>query len=299
MFGGIALGSMIGPLYGCEGKSENDAEKEDIDSAMGDSTPAKSLSLPAFGIQLWTVKEAMAQNPKATLEKLASYGYNQIESFDGEQGMWWGMKPGEFASFIEDLDMKVVASHCNMKENLEQKAAEAAEIGLTYLIDPYEGPQENLAAYRKLAQDFNRYGQVCKGAGVRFAYHNHDYSFTEMEGQMPHKLFMDETDPELVDFEMDMYWVVTAGEDPVKWLKDYAGRWKLCHIKDRMKEAPASEAQASTQLGTGMIDYGKILSAAKEQGMEYFIVEQERFDNSDPLKSSEENARYMADTYSA
>ncbi|MFA0964094.1 sugar phosphate isomerase/epimerase family protein [Roseivirga sp. BDSF3-8] len=293
--GGVALGGLMAPLYSCENKSGNSADNT-ADSTATDSADAVAMSAIApFGIQLWTVKEAMAEDPKGTLEKLASYGYKQIESFDGEQGMWWGMSHTDFAAYIQDLGMKVVASHCNFKENAEQKAAQAAEIGLAYLVDPWEGPQEDLAAYRKLAEDFNRYGKICQDAGLGFAYHNHDYSFKEIEGEVPHKLFMEETDPELVDFEMDIYWVVTAGEDPVKWLRDYPGRWKLCHIKDRMKSAPESEAQASTQLGTGMIDYGNILKAAQDNGMEYYIVEQERFDGSSPLESSKENAEFMAD----
>jgi sugar phosphate isomerase/epimerase len=217
LLGGITLGGLMAPLYSCETNSgtsaETDADTTATEPAAGQDP---KLTLPAFGIQLWTVKELMAQDPKGTLEKLASYGYNQIESFDGEKGMWWGMKPDEFSSFIDGLGMKLVASHCNVKENLEQKAAEAAGIGLAYLIDPYEGPQENPDAYRRLAENFNRYGQVCKDAGVGFSYHNHDYSFKEVEGVMPQKLLMDETDPGLVDFEMDIYWVVTAGEDPVQ-----------------------------------------------------------------------------------
>ena len=102
---------------------------------------------------------------------------------------------------------------------------------------------------------------------------------------------MNETDPNLVDFEMDMYWVVTAGEDPVAWCKKQPGRYKLGHVKDRM--ANTEEREATCTLGTGIIDYASIAPAVKEAGMEYLIVEQERYDGTTPLKSVQDDAEYM------
>jgi sugar phosphate isomerase/epimerase len=104
---------------------------------------------------------------------------------------------------------------------------------------------------------------------------------------------MDNTNPDLVDFEMDIYWVVTGGADPVDYLTKYANRFRLCHIKDRLKTATAEETQASCNLGTGSIDFAKILKVAQDQGMQYFIVEQERYDDSTPLESAEVGAAYL------
>lgn len=247
--------------------------------------------LENFGIQLWTVKEAMLENPKEVLRQLASYGYTQVESFEGEKGMFWGMKNTEFRDFVEDLGMKLIASHASVEEDLEAKAGQAAEIGMLYLIDPYEGPQESLDDFKRMAERLNQYGEICQKQGVKFAYHNHDYTFQELEGVVPQELLLEQTDKDLVDYEMDIYWVVTAGADPQAYLRDYPGRFKLGHVKDRM--AGASDPFASTQLGTGIINYPAILQTAIANGMEYFIVEQERFEGSTPLESSRENAQFM------
>jgi sugar phosphate isomerase/epimerase len=102
---------------------------------------------------------------------------------------------------------------------------------------------------------------------------------------------MDNTDPALVDFEMDIYWVVTAGQDPVEWFKKYPNRFRLCHVKDRMKNT--KEHDASCILGQGMIDYPKILKKASKNGLQYYIVEQERYDNSTQLDSAKADAAYM------
>jgi sugar phosphate isomerase/epimerase len=114
-----------------------------------------------------------------------------------------------------------------------------------------------------------------------------------MEGQLPQDILMQGTNKDTVDFEMDIYWVVTAGADPIAWFNKYPGRWKLCHVKDRRKGAEAKDHDASVDRGTGSIDFKKILKAGKSKGLEYFIVEQERYDNSTPLKSAETDAAYM------
>jgi len=103
---------------------------------------------------------------------------------------------------------------------------------------------------------------------------------------------MDNTDPALVDHEMDIYWVVTGGADPIEYLKKYSNRFRLCHIKDRIKNA-GEEQKASCNLGTGMIDYPKILKVAKDHGMKYFIVEQELYDDSTPLQAAKIGAEYL------
>ena len=104
---------------------------------------------------------------------------------------------------------------------------------------------------------------------------------------------MQNSNPELVDFEMDIFWVEVPGEDPITWLQKYPNRFRLCHIKDREKGAKKGDGETSTDLGTGSIDYKKILRVAKENGMEYYIVEQEKYTNSTPLKSAQVDADYL------
>lgn len=246
--------------------------------------------LPAFGLQLWTVKEDMARDAKDTLKKIASYGYNQVESFEGAEGMFWGMKNTGFKKYMDELGMKIISSHCEIGKDFERKAAEAAEIGMKYLICPWKGPQKSIDDFKKFADEFNKCGETCRKNGIRFAYHNHDYSFKAINGEIPQDVMMKSTDKNLVDFEMDIYWVVAAGEDPKAWFAKYPGRFKLCHVKDLGKTAKGHE---SVQLGKGTIDFASILKDGTSKGLSYYIVEQEAFTGSNPLDSARVDAGYM------
>lgn len=257
------------------------------------SSKSEAEATNTFGLQLYTLRDDLPNDPKGILKQVSSFGYKQIEGYEGPQGLFWGMGHKDFKSYMDDLGMAYVASHCAWQEDLETKAAQAGEIGMKYLICPYLGSQDNLDAFKKFAAQFNQAGEICKKHGLRFAYHNHAYSFKPVEGQLPQDVMMNETDPALVDFEIDMYWVADAGADIEAWLKKYEGRFKLCHVKDRMKNADPTASNNSCTLGEGSIDFPELLKVANKNGVEYFIVEQERYDNTTPLKAVADNAAYM------
>ena len=257
------------------------------------SPTAAAKKLKNFGIQLWSVRDDLGKDPKGVLKQLASYGYKQIESFEGAKGMFWGMTNTEFKTYMDELGMKIIASHCDISKDFEKKAADAAAIGMKYLICPWKGPQKDIDAFKKFAEEFNQKGEICKKNGIRFAYHKHDYSFVNMNGELGQDVMMKNTDPKLVDFELDMYWVVAGGQDIVTWLNKYPRRFRLCHVKDRKKGAPATEKDASVVVGTGSIDYAKILKTARKQGMEYYIIEQEKWEGTTPMGAAQANANYM------
>lgn len=273
----LAVTAITGKLIGCNSSSQ-----------FGGGT-----TLNEFGLQLYTLRDVFPKDPRGVLKQVADMGYKQVESFEGRQGMFWGMTNKEFKKYMDDLGMKIVSSHTDISKDLERKATEAGEIGMKYLLTPYIGPQKTIDEYKKFAEKFNQAGEICKKAGLKFAYHNHDYSFKVVEGQIPQEVMMKNTDPTLVDYEMDIYWVVTAGEDPVKWFEKYPDRFRLSHIKDRKKNAPPSEADASCILGQGQIDFAKILKAGKKNGLKYYIVEQERYDNTTSLIAAKEDAVYL------
>jgi len=257
------------------------------------SFAGESAKLKNFGIQLWSVRDDLAKDPKGVLKQLASYGYKQIESFEGGKGIFWGMSNTEFKAEMDKLGMKIISSHCDINKDFEKKAAEAAAIGMKYLICPYKGPQKDLDAFKKFADEFNQKGEICKKNGIRFAYHNHDYSFATMNGEMGQDVMMKNTDASLVDFELDMYWVVAAGQDIETWLKKYPKRFRLCHVKDRKKGAPLTDKDESVVVGTGSIDYPRILKTAKKLGMEYYIIEQEKWEGTTPMQAAQADAVYM------
>ncbi|MEX0663123.1 MAG: TIM barrel protein [Balneolaceae bacterium] len=242
-----------------------------------------------FGVQLYTLRDVIPNDPEGILRQLSEFGYKQIESYDGPMGIYWGMGNTGFKQYMDDLGMTMVSSHANVFEDFERKADEAAEIGMDYLICPYVGPQETMDDFRELADQFNEIGEVANNAGIRFAYHNHDYTFVELEGELPQDVLMERTDSDLVDYQLDIYWVVAAGEDPAAWFQKYPGRFTSCHVKD----ISSGDEPESTILGTGEIDYPEVLSVAKENGMEYYIVEQEAYSGTTPMDAVRENAEYM------
>jgi sugar phosphate isomerase/epimerase len=280
--GNLAAGIALAPLA-C--KLMPKETKEVADAAKG--------GLDKFGLQLYSLRDDMPKDPMGVLKQVSSFGYRQIESYEGAKGMFWGMSNTDFKKYMDDLDMTIVASHCDISKDFEKKAAEAAAIGMKYLICAWVGPQKSLDDFKRIAEDFNAKGEICKKNGIRFAYHNHDYSFKELEGQVPQTVMMDIADPALVDFEMDIYWVVTGNQDPEAWMKKYKNRFRLCHVKDRTKTPVENNGRNSVDLGTGVIDFSKILKTAKANGMEYFIVEQEAYPNGTPLEAAKVGAEYM------
>lgn len=265
---GIALAGVSNQLMGCSAGAKLDGYNK------------------TFGLQLYSLRDDLPKDPKGILKQVASFGYKQIESYEGAKGIFWGMKNTEFKSYMDSLGMQIISSHCAYTVDFERKADEAAAIGMKYLMCPHLGPQKDLDTFKKFAATFNKAGEICKARGMRFAYHNHDYSFKKVEGQFPQDVMMQESDKSLVDFEMDMYWVVTAGENPIDWFKKYPNRFVLGHVKDRRNNQTAT-------LGTGTIDYPTILQAAKKAGMKYFIVEQEQYEGTTPIAAAKDDAEYM------
>jgi sugar phosphate isomerase/epimerase len=276
----LAITVVTGKLYGCNssfmiGGSEN---------------------LKQFGLQLYTVRDVLPKDPKGILKQIAAMGYKQIEGYEGDQGIFWGMKNTEFKKYMDELGMQFISTHCNIDKDFERKADEAAEIGMKYLICPSLPAENKMTAddYKKAASTFNQKGEICKSRGLRFAYHNHDQAFVQRPTAfIAEEVLLKNTDPSLVDFEMDIYWVVTGGQDPINWIKNYPNRFTLCHIKDRKKNIPLSEREASVDVGTGSIDFPKILHVAKKYGMKYYIVEQEKYEGTTPLASAKADAEYL------
>jgi len=286
--GTLTAGTLILPQFGCK-NGTTDSKKNTTSTTI--NLPKPGLS--QFGIQMYTLRDDFPKDPKGVLKKVAGLGFKQIEGYEGKNGLFWGMGNKDFKKYLDDIGLKMVSSHCDIKNDFETKVVQAAEIGMEYLVCPWVGPQKSMDDWKKVTDNFNACGELCKKHGIKFAYHNHAYTFKAFTGMIPHHFIMDNTDPDLVDHEMDIYWVVTGGADPIEYLTKYSNRFRLCHVKDRLKTAKADEREASCDLGTGMIDYPKILKVAKENGMKYFILEQERYDNSTPFESVKVGADYL------
>lgn len=253
------------------------------------SCAAADVEANTFGIQLYTLRDIIGDDPKGVIQSLAEFGYQQIESYEGPMGIFWGMNNTEFKQFLDDNGLTMISTHANVFQNYEEKVNQLAEIGVPYITCPYVGPQESIDDFYQLAEQFNELGQIASNAGMKFAYHNHAYTFEEQDGEIPQVVLMDNTDPDLVEYQLDMYWVVAAGEDITEWVQRYPNRFTSGHVKDYS----GGENPESVTLGTGTIDYPTILEVALNNGMKHLIVEQEAYSGTTPLGAAEQNAEYM------
>lgn len=267
-----------------------------LSSCATSSASSGKGTIKNLGIQLYTLRDDLPKDPKGVLRQLSSFGYKEIESYEGPQGMFWGMGNTGFKKYMDELGMKIVSSHCDFRKDLDKKAAEAAAIGMSYLICPWVGKQKTLDDYKKLADEFNNAAEICRKNGIRFAYHNHDYSFRLQNGQYPQDIMMQNANHSNMDFEMDIYWVVAAQQDPIAWLKKYPNRFRLSHVKDRTKGIAPKEGEPNLSciVGNGSIDFVTILGQAKKLGMKHYILEQEAYEKA-PIECVKEGAAYLND----
>jgi sugar phosphate isomerase/epimerase len=238
----------------------------------------------------------MEKDPAGTLSQIGKMGYTQIESYGGNKGIFWGMSNKEFNKLAEDNGLAMISSHyAGDAKGFEQTAEQAAEIGMKYLIYPWKGPQKHIDDFKRIANEFNNYGAICQKNGLRFAYHPHDYPYKPVDGQLPIDVLLANTDKEFVDFEMDFYYTVTEGQNPEAYIKRNSPRFKLCHIRDVMKERlpVGSQDESACDLGQGIINYPELLSVCLANGIEYFFVEQSRFYKETPLQSAKVNFDYL------
>jgi len=253
---------------------------------------AMTVKSKSFGLQLWSVKQSLYKDTMGVLKQIASNGYKNIEGFEGELGLFWGMKHTELKKVMDDLGMNFISSHCEISEDFESKVAQASEIGMNYLICPHIGAQPTIDHYKKFADKFNLCGEIAKKYGIRFAYHNHEYSFVPMNGIVPQDILMKNTDPAMVDFEMDLYWTRVAGINPIAYMDQFPNRFKLVHVKDFVK-VNTPEGHESCVIGKGTIDYKILLPEVAKRGVQHMIVEQEAYTGTNELDAARDDATFM------
>lgn len=159
----------------------------------------------------------------------------------------------------------------------------AGEAGQKFMMCSFLFPQDRKTAddYKKIGELFNRSGEVCKKAGIQFGYHNHDFEFQTIDGQLPYDLLLKETDSKLVKMELDLYWATHAGIEPLELFRKNPGRFPLVHLKDMAK----TEKREFAEVGNGSIDFQRILDARKLAGIEHYFVEQDAVTNGTPLEA--------------
>ena len=223
--------------------------------------------LTRIGLQLYTVRRAMQADVEATLARVAATGYTEVE-FAG----YFGKSPGEVGAILDRHGLAAPAAHVSMAADQWRAALDAARvIGHRYLVVAWipAEQRQTLDAYKRMAQDFNRLAAEARAAGLQFAYHNHDFEFAPLEGRLPFDVLLAETDPTLVQLEMDLYWITKGGQDPLAYFARYPGRFPMVHVKD---SAGAPEHRM-VDVGAGTIDFRKIFARRKQAGIRHFFVE--------------------------
>jgi sugar phosphate isomerase/epimerase len=250
-------------------------------------TPAKYI-----GIQLYTLNEQVKDDFLGTLQKIADIGYNSIEAAGYADGKFYGYAPGEYKKIATDLGLSPISSHASVDPLDAGKIIDdTLEAGHKYLVVPSipASQRTSIDHYKKIAEQFNHIGQLCNTSGLRFGYHNHAFEFDSMEGFIPYEVLLDETRPDLVTMQIDFYWMVYGGGNPMDYFVRYPGRFGLWHVKDMDNKVD----KESTEIGSGIIDWPNIFMERDMAGMEYFFLEQEHF-KMDPFKSLKKSYRYLA-----
>lgn len=238
-----------------------------------------------LGVQLYTLRSIMAEDVEGTLEAVADLGYREVE-FAG----LYGYSPEEMRELIESLKLKAPSSHDGLDQlrgdNLQPTLERAKTLGQRWVILPYFR-SDSLDDYRQVAEDLNVAGEAARKHGLRVGYHNHDFEFEPIDGVRPYDLLLAETDPKLVDMEMDIYWVVVAGVDPVAYFEEHPRRFPLVHVKDMAPDGSFAD------VGEGTIDFERIFDHRAEAGIRHYVVEHDN--PPDPLASIEDSYEYLRD----
>lgn len=248
-----------------------------------------------LALQLYTVRDEMNQDPKATLTKLAKLGYTHIEHANYKDRKFYGFTVKEFKTILDDLQLKMPSGHTTMSKNdwnsktedftdtWKQTVDDAAAMGQRYVISPSMWGVENTADdMGRFMELFNKSGELCKKAGMKFGYHNHDFEFTTKIGdELLFDFMLKNTDPALVAQQLDIGNMYTVGAQALDYINKYPGRFELMHVKDILRLNPVTDPKPkyeNCQLGKGEIPLQKILKAAKKiGGTSLLVIEQEEY----------------------
>jgi sugar phosphate isomerase/epimerase len=234
------------------------------------STP-RAFALDAVGLQLYTVRALMQQSVDGTLEQVARAGYRNVETAGT-----YNLQPAAFRELLGRHGLRSPSGHYPLEQAENGQAlATARALGQTWVVVP--SVPANLhgsrAAYAELAERFNRIGDSCRAAGLRFAYHNHNFEFeTYGESAPAYDVLLARTNPALVWFELDAYWAYKAGYDPASYFERFPGRFSLLHVKD----GTAPPARAMVDVGRGVIDFRRMFALSRPAGLRYAFVEHDQ-----------------------
>lgn len=269
----------------------------------GPKKAPKKAPKKEIGIQLYSVRELIGsfgrnqQDYKPVLRQLAQMGYTSVEAASYDNGKLYGQSPEQFRKDVEAAGMKSLSTHCTRNLSDEELAsgdfsqamkwwdtciAAHKAAGMEYIVIPSMRRIDNLKDLATYCRYFNEIGARCNAAGLKLGYHNHSSEFAKIGDQVMYDYMLENTDPEKVFFEMDVYWAVMGRACPVDYFKKYPGRFKLLHIKDHREIGQS-----------GMVGFDAIFANAQTAGVENIIVEIEGSSYDDIVRSVRESIDYL------
>ena len=255
-----------------------------------------------FGFQAYTVRSVIYNDMFGTLKRLRKAGYDYVELFDFSDGKILGKSISEGQSIIDQSKLKVKSIHVptgagdrkisgTIWHEFQRAIDDGKTLGAEYLVCPYlmDFERETIDQYKGLAHRLNEAGEMAKKSGIQLAYHNHDFEFQKLEGQIPMDVLLKEMDSDLVKIELDIYWARKAEVNPLSFFRDNLKRVPLWHVKD----LSIDEGYPMTEIGNGIIDWKQIFRHQEDAGLDYFFIEQDAYFENDPVTSLETSIKYL------
>ena len=256
-------------------------------AAAMSSTARHLLGAQPIGLQLYTVRDLLDENFDYALRLAAEIGYREVE-FAG----LFDKSPKDVAKTMGKVGLTSPSSHiahARLRSGLSAVVDEVQALGNEFVVCPSidAGDLKTADAWRRVAAEFNKFGDSLQRVGLKFAFHNHDVEFRPLStGELGYDILLAECEPRLVKMELDLYWISKAGRDPVAYFAKWPGRFPLVHMKDM------TGSGAMANMGQGSIDWGRILAKRREAGIEHFYVE--RDNPSSPIDDIRASYAYMS-----
>jgi len=230
--------------------------------------PSPQARAPGLGIQLYTLRSEMERDFEGTLARVAEIGYREVE-FAG----YFDRSAADVRATLDSAGLTAPAAHVGLDligDAMDKTVSDAATIGHRYLVVPWISEENRtLDGFRQVAEQLNRASEQARANGLTVGYHNHDFEFVRTDDQIPLDVLLAETDPSVV-LELDIFWAVKGGADPLSYFSQHSGRVKLIHAKDM------DAAGNMTDVGAGTIDFAAILNAGEGAGLEHVFVEHDQ-----------------------
>jgi sugar phosphate isomerase/epimerase len=251
---------------------------------------ARAADVPAeLGIQLYTLRDIFPGDVNGVLETLARYGYGEVETAG-----YADRSPAAFRAALDAHGLTSPSAHVGIdlvREDIDGVLEAAQTVGHRYVTIPWLAPDQrpDRDGYLALADEINGFGERARAAGLKMAYHNHDFEFDTFGTDRPAYFdFVERLDPDLVGLELDLFWTVVAGYDPVEVFERYPGRFPMWHVKDG-----AGEDMTQTVVGDGTIDWPRIFAASETSGLEHAFIEADFPPNDESLAFAEASIDYV------